>query len=149
MKIAIIGSRGYPYVYSGYESFVKELSERLVKKNVDVTIYCHKPLFKERPNLLNGINLIYTPSIESKSLSQFSNTFFSVIHAIFKNYDVLFFVNAANGPFGIITKAAFSMSSVILTAHCSAISFLHIVSIWSFTVMTILTSLLHDSCISL
>ena len=32
MKIAIIGSRGYPYVYSGYETFVKELSERLVKK---------------------------------------------------------------------------------------------------------------------
>ena len=32
LKIAIIGSRGYPYVYSGYETLVKELSERLVKK---------------------------------------------------------------------------------------------------------------------
>ena len=32
MKIAIIGSRGYPYVYSGYETFVKEISERFVKK---------------------------------------------------------------------------------------------------------------------
>jgi hypothetical protein len=30
-KIAIIGSRGYPYVYSGYEIFVKELSERLIR----------------------------------------------------------------------------------------------------------------------
>ena len=30
MHIAIIGSRGYPYVYSGYETFVKELSERLI-----------------------------------------------------------------------------------------------------------------------
>ncbi len=112
MKIAIIGSRGYPYVYSGYESFVKELSERLVKKNINVTIYCHKPLFKQRPNSLNGINLIYTPSIELKSLSQFSNSFFSVIHAIFKNYDVLFFVNAANGPFGILTKL-FNKKTVI------------------------------------
>ena len=47
MKIAIIGSRGYPYVYSGYETFVKELSERLVKKNVSVTVYCHDALFKK------------------------------------------------------------------------------------------------------
>ena len=42
MTIAIIGSRGYPYVYSGYETFVKELSERLVKKGVHVKVYCHE-----------------------------------------------------------------------------------------------------------
>ena len=29
IKLSIIGSRGYPYVYSGYETFVKELSERI------------------------------------------------------------------------------------------------------------------------
>jgi hypothetical protein len=38
MKIAIIGSRGYSYVYSGYETFVKELSERLEKQNISVTV---------------------------------------------------------------------------------------------------------------
>ena len=64
LKVAIIGSRGYPYVYSGYETFVKELSERLCKKGVDVTVYCHKGLFSERPQVVNGINLRYIPSIE-------------------------------------------------------------------------------------
>ena len=49
IKISIIGTRGYPYVYSGYETFVKELGERLVHKNCNVTIYCHKSLFKKRP----------------------------------------------------------------------------------------------------
>jgi hypothetical protein len=34
LKIAIIGSRGYPYVYSGYETLIKELSERLVERIV-------------------------------------------------------------------------------------------------------------------
>ena len=48
MKISIIGSRGYPYVYSGYETFVKELSERLVIKNIDVFIYCHSRLLKKK-----------------------------------------------------------------------------------------------------
>ena len=58
MNLAIIGSRGYPYIYSGYETFIKELSERLVKKNIKVTVYCHKSLFVDRPTKLNNIILI-------------------------------------------------------------------------------------------
>ena len=44
LRIAIIGSRGYPYVYSGYETLVKELAERLVKSGNEVTVYCHKKI---------------------------------------------------------------------------------------------------------
>ncbi len=104
LKIAIIGSRGYPYVYSGYETLVKELSERLIKKGHNITVYCHRPLFKHRPKNINGINLIYTPSIETKFLSQFVNSFFSFFHVCFSDADVVFVVNTANGPFGILTK---------------------------------------------
>ena len=104
MKVAIIGSRGYPYVYSGYETFVKEISERLVKHNIDVTVYCHKALFKNRHKILNGIRLKYIPAIESKSFSQLSHSFLSILNACFNDFDIIFVVNAANGPFGIITK---------------------------------------------
>ena len=34
--IAIIGSRGYPVVYSGFETLVKELAEGLVKKDLEL-----------------------------------------------------------------------------------------------------------------
>jgi glycosyltransferase involved in cell wall biosynthesis len=104
IKISIIGTRGYPYVYSGYETFVKELSERLVKKGCEVTVYCHKGLFIEKPKQINGINLKYIPTIETKVLSQFIHSFFSIIHACFSNTDVILVVNSANGPFGLITK---------------------------------------------
>ena len=104
LKIAIIGSRGYPYVYSGYETLVKELSERLVLKGHKVRVYCHSSLFKKKPRHVNGIELIYTPSIETKLLSQIVNSFFSFIHVCFSNIDVVFVVNSANGPFGILTK---------------------------------------------
>lgn len=104
MKISIIGSRGYPYVYSGYETFVKELSERLAIKNIDVFIYCHSRLFKKRKKSINGINLIYTPSVSSKFFSQIFNSFFSILHACFSNTDVILVVNVANGPFGLLTK---------------------------------------------
>ena len=101
LKIAIIGSRGYPYVYSGYETLVKELSERLVKKGHRVRVYCHKSLFKKRPKNVNGIELIYTPSIRAKV---FRNSIIFFFMHVFFNVDVVFVVNSANGPFGILTK---------------------------------------------
>ena len=104
LKIAIIGSRGYPYVYSGYETLVKELSERLVKSGNDVTVYCHRKLFYDKPKKVNGINLVYTPSVNSKVFSQLYNSFFSFVHVCFSKNDIVFVVNSANGPFGLLTK---------------------------------------------
>ena len=104
LKIAIIGSRGYPYVYSGYETLVRELSERLIKKGHKVRVYCHSSLFKKKQKQVNGIELIYTPSIQTKSLSQLTNSFFSFIHVCFTKIDVVLVVNSANGPFGLLTK---------------------------------------------
>ncbi len=104
LHVAIIGSRGYPYVYSGYETMVKEIGERLVKKGVKVTVYCHKPLFEITPEQVNGINLVYIPGLETKTLSQLTNSLLSMIHACFSKADVLLVVNTANGPFGLISK---------------------------------------------
>lgn len=104
INISIIGTRGYPYVYSGYETFVKELSERLIHKDCDVTIYCHKGLFNKRPKVIKGIKLVYIPTIETKILSQPIHSFFSITHACFSKTDIILVVNSANGPFGLITK---------------------------------------------
>jgi len=104
MRIAIIGSRGYPYVYSGYETFVKELVERLVKRDYDITVYCHKNLFKSFPKQVNGVNLVYISTIEKKSLSQLVHSIQSITHACFRDFDIILVVNSANGPFGLITR---------------------------------------------
>ena len=104
INISIIGTRGYPYVYSGYETFVKELSERLFLKNCNVTVYCHKGLFKTRPKEIKGIKLVYLPTIETKVLSQPVHSFLSIIHACFSRPHVILVVNSANGPFGLLTK---------------------------------------------
>lgn len=106
MKISIIGSRGYPYVYSGYETFVKELSERLVEQGVDVTVYCHKNLFIKRPKEIDGIKLKYFYSPQTKSLSQLVHSIQSIIHACLQKDNIILVVNSANGPLGLITKIA-------------------------------------------
>jgi glycosyltransferase involved in cell wall biosynthesis len=103
-KIAIIGSRGYPHVYSGYETLVKEIGERLVKQQVEVVVYCHKHLFETRPKSWCGIKLVYIPTIRSKVLSQPIHSFMAFWHAGFSNADVILALNAANGPFGLIAK---------------------------------------------
>lgn len=104
MKIAILGSRGYPYVYSGYETLVSELVPRLTEMGCEVTVYCHRGLFADKPEQVNGVNLVYLPSIEHKILSQFSHSFLATCHAVTQPYDVVFFVNSANGPFGLLLK---------------------------------------------
>jgi len=104
LKISIIGSRGYPYVYSGYETLVKNIGERMVMKGVQVTVYCHSYLFDQKPKQLNGIQLKYIPTIKSKSLSQPIHSFLAFWHAAFSNADVVLVLNVSNGPFGFITR---------------------------------------------
>ncbi|MEM9324880.1 MAG: DUF1972 domain-containing protein [Bacteroidota bacterium] len=115
MKIAIIGSRGYPYVYSGYETFVKELSERLVKRGVEVRVYCHRGLFENRPAKVNGIELVYLPSIETKILSQLSHSFLAMVHCCFsRSVSHILVVNTANGPFGLISRLLMKPTAINL-----------------------------------
>jgi len=99
-RIAVIGIKGYPYVYGGYETLIASLAIRLKEKNTEVTIYCHRSLFPERPPSVNGIRLIYLPAIETTSLSQLSHSFLSTLHAGFCAYDSILYVNLANAPFG-------------------------------------------------
>src|SRR5690606_4678527 len=106
MRMPIIVSRGYPYVYGGFETFVKELAERLVKKDIEVHVYCQKNLFSSYPKQVNGIILHYLPTLPHKSLNQLVHCFFSMIHATFSKTDVLLVVNLAAGPMGWIPKLA-------------------------------------------
>jgi len=104
LKLAIIGSRGYPYVYSGYETLVKALVERLPQKGVNITVYCHAHLFSEKPSMVNGIHLVYIPTLPFKSLAQPIHSFLAFCHMVFTKVDVVLVLNVSNGPFGIISR---------------------------------------------
>lgn len=102
-RIAILGTRGYPVVYSGYETWVKEICTFL-NQRYELHVYCHRGLFKQRPKVLNNVHLHYLPTIESKFLSQIIFSALSTIHALFMHYDIYLYVNAANGPFGWVLR---------------------------------------------
>jgi len=104
LNIAILGIRGLPSTYSGYETFVGELAPRLVEQGHAVTIYCRRSLFQERPDEYLGMRMKYLPSIEHKFFSTLSHSLFSITHASFSKFDVILVVNAANGMFGIVPR---------------------------------------------
>lgn len=111
-RIAIIGSRGYPHVYSGYETLVKEIAERLVKQGVEVTVYCHSHLFKSRRKTYQGVKLVYIPTFKSKVFGQPVHSFMAFWHAGFSRANVILALNAANGPFGLIAKICFKHCAI-------------------------------------
>lgn len=104
MRIAIIGIRGLPSSYSGFETFIGELAPRLAARGNEVTVYCRRSLFKERPDAWNGVRLKYLPSIEHKLFSTLSHSLISVLDASFSKYDLIFLVNAANGYMGLFPR---------------------------------------------
>ena len=104
MHVAIIGSRGYGYVYSGYETFVREIAERLTAAGIEVTVYCHKNLYTTFPDVVNNVRLVYLSTTAGKTTSQFLHSLQAMAHACCKPYDIILALNAANGPFGLFTR---------------------------------------------
>ena len=98
MKIALIGTRGVPANYGGFETCVEELGRRLVERGHSVTVYCRKNYYTEQQADYYGMKLVYFPNLKKKSLDTLSHTFLCVGHSLFKSYDVLMVFNAANSP---------------------------------------------------
>lgn len=98
MNVALIGTRGVPANYGGFETCVEELGLRLVKRGHKVTVYCRTNHYKSKVPEYKGMRLIYLPSLKKKSLDTLSHTLISVLHSLFQPYDVLMVFNAANSP---------------------------------------------------
>ena len=104
LRIAILGSRGYPQTYSGYEVFVGELAPRMVSRGHEVIVYCRRSLFKEKPQYYKGVRLVYLPSIETKELGTFTHTLVSTFDMLFRGVDVALVVNISNAFHCVIPR---------------------------------------------
>ncbi|MFY9637491.1 MAG: DUF1972 domain-containing protein [Methanobacterium sp.] len=66
-SIAIIGSRGIPNNYGGFECFTEILSQNLVKRGYTIHVSCEHPGEKNKPSTFNGVDLFYFPIKHPKS----------------------------------------------------------------------------------
>ena len=105
MKIAILGARGIPANYGGFDTLAEELSVRLTNQyGINVTVYCRKNYYKDRQKFCSNVRCFYVPVWRVKGLESLLHTFLSALHAITKRFNVLFIVDPANAPIGIFLR---------------------------------------------
>lgn len=96
MHIAIVGTRGIPGRYGGFETFADELARRLVERGHRVSVYCRER--HSEPKYL-GSELRYLPTIRHKYFDTIAHTALSTGHLLFHRVDVALYCNAANAIF--------------------------------------------------
>jgi glycosyltransferase involved in cell wall biosynthesis len=104
MKIAILGTRGIPARYGGFETLAEQLSARLAARGHEVTVYCRRPFTKPDDVVAPGVRRIILPTISSKHFDTAFHTFLSLIHVCFTKANVVFICNVANGPIAWIPR---------------------------------------------
>jgi len=97
MRIAIIGTRGIPANYGGFETLAEHLSVRLAERGHDVTVYCRKA-YASHPHghLYRGVRLAVLPTIRHKYFDTVIHSLLSSLHALPRRFDVILVCNAAN-----------------------------------------------------
>ncbi|GMR22925.1 MAG: glycosyltransferase [Acidobacteriota bacterium] len=104
MRLAILGTRGIPASYGGFETFAEELSWRLVERGHEVTVYCRSHYTSRRLGSHRGVRLVVLPTIRHKYLDTVTHTFVSAVHGLVRRYDAALVCNAANSIFVPLLK---------------------------------------------
>lgn len=96
MRIALLGTRGIPANYGGFETFAEELSVHLAERGHRVTVYCRE---KHSFSQYHGVSLRYLPTIRHKYFDTVAHTGFATFDLLFRRFDVILYCNAANAIF--------------------------------------------------
>jgi glycosyltransferase involved in cell wall biosynthesis len=99
LSVALIGSRGIPGRYGGYETLMEELSVRLLARGFQVTVYCRSHSTPPGLKRWRGVDLVVLPTIRTKYLDTPVHTLLSCLHAAAAGYDAALVVNSANALF--------------------------------------------------
>jgi glycosyltransferase involved in cell wall biosynthesis len=104
--VALIGSRGIPARYGGYETLMEELSVRLLARGFRVTVYCRSHLTPRRLLRYRGVELVVLPTVRTKHLDTPVHTLLSCLDAGARGFDAALVVNSANALFLPLLAAA-------------------------------------------
>jgi hypothetical protein len=90
LNIGILGCRGIPNAYGGFEQFAEELSVRLVRKGHEVYVY-NSTLHPYKNSQWHGVNLIHCTDWEDKlgAMGQFIYDWNCITDSRKRNFDVV------------------------------------------------------------
>lgn len=114
MKIGIIGTRGIPNHYGGFEQFADILSQGLIMKGHEVSVYCSaNHLYKK--SSYNGVKLIHKFDPENKigTVGQFVYDLFCMMDARKRNFDIIYVLGYTSSS--IWQSLLYKKGAVIIT----------------------------------
>jgi glycosyltransferase involved in cell wall biosynthesis len=102
--VAILGTRGVPANYGGFETFAERLALSLVGRDVSTTVYCRRHYATAR-SPWRGVRLVRLPTIRTKYLDTVVHTLLSALHLVLTRgpRDVVL-CNAANAPVLLVLR---------------------------------------------
>src|SRR5438477_10611955 len=103
MRIGLLGTRGIPANYGGFETFAEEISVRLAERGHDVTVYCREP---SSPPTYRGVRLKYLPTIRHKYFDTVAHTAISTLHLLTHRTEVALYCNGANAIYTLWPRIA-------------------------------------------
>jgi glycosyltransferase involved in cell wall biosynthesis len=106
LKIAIIGTRGIPANYGGFETFAEECSAGLAARGHQVTVYCRSHYVPSTMKTHRGVRLVVLPTLKWKYFDTVVHSFISILHALFQKYDSILICNAANSIYAWLPRIA-------------------------------------------
>ncbi len=107
MKLALVGTRGVPANYSGFETAVENIGARLAAGGHDVTVYCRPHAVESRHRSYRGMTLVHLPTIPTKHLDTFVHTLLSTVHmALFARPDAAVYFIVGNAPSAALSRLA-------------------------------------------
>jgi glycosyltransferase involved in cell wall biosynthesis len=106
VRIAILGTRGVPARYGGFETFAEELGARLAARGHDVTVYGRDQWVLRGISQHRGMHIKRLPAPRSKYLETVVHTLFAAFAVAPRRYDVIYVCNVANAPAVLVLLAA-------------------------------------------
>lgn len=96
MRLALLGTRGIPAAYGGFETLAEELSARLSARGHDVTVYARPAGVARQVREHRGARVVFLPTVRHKYLDTVVHTFVSGLHAASRGYDAVLVCNGIN-----------------------------------------------------
>jgi len=104
MRVAILGIRGVPANYGGFETFAEQLGKRLVARGHEVTVYGRDRWVPGGTREYLGMRIVRLPAPRSKYFETVIHSLFAALHALTKRYDIIYICNSANVPAVILLR---------------------------------------------
>ncbi|WP_188835026.1 DUF1972 domain-containing protein [Flexivirga endophytica] len=103
-RVAVIGTRGFPSYYGGFETLVRRLAPYLAERGWEVDVYS-RPGHVVDEKIPPGVTQRFTHGVESTSASTLSYGLTACADAARRKPDVALVMNVANGYFLPLLKA--------------------------------------------